>query len=112
MRMLNWSVFFATYSSCQTRVLHSWGNAVDNGLHCYKSFQHRSSQNSMQLSGLRFDGAGKSSWGRGQNESTASHCGSFSKASPAVSGRVLFLLGGQKTTTQPCYPQTVFVQPL
>ena len=35
MRMLNWSVFFATPRACQTRILNSWGNMIDNGIHCY-----------------------------------------------------------------------------
>jgi hypothetical protein len=35
MRMLNWSVFFATPGACQTGILNSWGNMIDNGIHCY-----------------------------------------------------------------------------
>jgi hypothetical protein len=35
MRMLNWSVFFATPGACQTGILNSWGKMIDNGIHCY-----------------------------------------------------------------------------
>ncbi len=55
MRMLNWSVFFATPEACQTRILNSWGNMIDNGIHCYKNCRVNVSSKSQKTSGLNRD---------------------------------------------------------
>ena len=51
-RMLNWSVFFATPEACQTRILNSWGNMIDNGIHCYHKCHVNVSPKSQKISGL------------------------------------------------------------
>jgi hypothetical protein len=55
MRMLNWSVFFATPEACQTRILNSWVNMIDNGIHCYNKCRVNVSSKSQKTSGLNGD---------------------------------------------------------
>jgi len=62
MRMLNWSVFFATPEACQTRILNSWGKMIDNGIHCYNNCRVNVSSKSQKTSGLNGDSCCKLLW--------------------------------------------------
>jgi hypothetical protein len=62
MRMLNWSVFFATPEACQTRILNSWGKMIDNGIHCYNKCRVNVSSKSQKTSGLNGDSCCKILW--------------------------------------------------
>jgi hypothetical protein len=59
MRMLNWSVFFATPGACQTGILNSWGKMIDNGIHCYNKWRVNVSSKSQKTSGLNGDSCRK-----------------------------------------------------
>jgi hypothetical protein len=59
MRMLNWSVFFATPKACQTRILNSWRNMIDNGIQCYNNCRANVSPKSQKISGLNGDSCRK-----------------------------------------------------
>ena len=59
MRMLNWSVFFATPEACQTRILNSWVKMIDNGIHCYNKCRRNVSPKSQKISGLKGDSGRK-----------------------------------------------------
>ena len=62
MRILNWSVFFATPEACQTRILNSWGKMIDNGIHCYNKCRINVSSKSQKTSGLNGDSWRKILW--------------------------------------------------
>ena len=59
MRMLNWSVFFATPKACQMGILNSWRNMIDNGIHCYDKSRRYVSPKSQKISRLNGDSCRK-----------------------------------------------------
>ena len=59
MRMLIWSVFFATPEACQMGILNSWRNMIDNGIHCYDKSKRYVSPKSQKISRLNGDSCRK-----------------------------------------------------
>ena len=51
MRILYWSVFLATREACQTKFFYSWGNMINNGVHCYSDCSLGVPQRSQEISG-------------------------------------------------------------
>jgi len=51
-RMLYWSVFLATPAACQTRILNSCGNMIDNGMQCYLNLHGSVFQSLQKLFGF------------------------------------------------------------